>query len=251
MTAYERFKAFALICLSVFLVSLSVAVYRLQQSWAATPGELRATLAQASLTLRSLSGVGPQAVSTLKAVQTTTTSVGQQATVTLRSAGGTVGKAGKTLDGLTDTLALVNRPCGLSSVAEVGIATAAPAPLLPCGTLADVNKTLATVRGTFGQIEVAANHEDRNLSTLDKQEAQLYSDVHTTTSDLNTLIASPDIKRFLAASADTSIQVAAIATDVHKEADALTAPKPWYTKLGAYGTTGVNIVCIATHSCPF
>lgn len=70
----------------------------------------------------------------------------------------------------------------------------------PCGTFADVGKTLNTVRGTFGKIEIAANHEDRNLGTLDAQEAQLYLDFHGTAIRLNTALetlnlqmANPDL----------------------------------------------------------
>jgi len=65
---------------------------------------------------------------------------------------------------INNTLDAVNRPC------EV--------PGQPCGSLADVNRTLATVRGTFGQIEVAARHENRNLTKLDSQEEQLFKDTH-------------------------------------------------------------------------
>jgi len=69
------------------------------------------------------------------------------------------------LDTTVDTL---NRPCPT------------PGHIDPCGTLADVAKTLNTVRGTFGQIEVAANHEDANLSTLDSQEQHIFADLHKT-----------------------------------------------------------------------
>lgn len=58
------------------------------------------------------------------------------------------------------TLETVNRPCATGK---------------PCGTLADFAKTLNTVRLTFGQVEIAANHEDRNLSTLDAQEQALFA----------------------------------------------------------------------------
>jgi len=47
-----------------------------------------------------------------------------------------------------------------------------------CGTLADLNQTLRTVRGTFGQIEMAAKHEDTQLGTLDKQEKTIFNDLH-------------------------------------------------------------------------
>ena len=75
--------------------------------------------------------------------------------------------------------------------------------------------------------------------------------------DGDTRINSPDVTRFLKASADTSQQVAIIATqgaavaaDVHKEADALVAPKPWWKQVYTYGNTGVNVACLVTHSCP-
>lgn len=45
----------------------------------------------------------------------------------------------------------------------------------PCGTLADVNQTLHTIRGTFGQVEVAAKHENAQLTTLDTQERDLFN----------------------------------------------------------------------------
>jgi hypothetical protein len=238
MTTYEKFKAGVLLCLALCLLSIGVAIYRLSDAVAATPGKLSATLDHVNSTLTSFNAIGPQAVATLRTLQSTTDAVGKQTTASLK----VTDHAAKTLDGATTTLDNINRLCHEAS--DEGVDK-------PCGTLADVNRTLATVRGTFGQIEIAAHHEDRNLSTLDAQEAQLYADFHATTTNLNALVASPDVARFLKSSADTSVQVAAIATDVHKEADALTAPKPWYTKLGAYGTTGVNVACLVTHSCPF
>lgn len=77
----------------------------------------------------------------------------------------------------------------------------------PCGTLADVARTLNTVRGTFGQIEVAAIHENNNLTTLDSQEAQLFTDTHSvltgavpietglskTIFDVDGFVTSPDL----------------------------------------------------------
>jgi hypothetical protein len=78
-------------------------------------------------------------------------------------------KAGTVEDGATQTLYNVNRPCG-----TVG------GTLAPCGTLADVNKLMNTGRGTLGQLEIAANHEDRNLTTLDNQENTLFTDFHAT-----------------------------------------------------------------------
>jgi hypothetical protein len=78
-----------------------------------------------------------------------------------------------------------------------------------------------------------------------------------TVQDADALVTSPDVTRFLKGSADTSQQVAIIATqgaavaaDVHKEADSLVAPKPWWKQVYTYGNTGVNVACLVTHSCP-
>ncbi|MGA7887646.1 MAG: hypothetical protein WCA44_18075 [Acidobacteriaceae bacterium] len=57
----------------------------------------------------------------------------------------------------------IDRPCGAGHA---------------CGTLADIGKTLNTIRLTAGQVEIAANHEDRRLAILDAQEAQMAADAH-------------------------------------------------------------------------
>ena len=80
---------------------------------------------------------------------------------------------GSTIQTANMTLESVYRPCGGSK---------------PCGTLADINKTLGTVRGTFGQIEVAANHEDKNLAMLDAQEITLFGDANHILGDTDTFI---------------------------------------------------------------
>lgn len=106
-----------------------------------------------------------------------------------------VKKAGPVLDGLDadtvklgNSIDLVNAPC-------------VPG---PCGTVADVGKTLNTVRGTFGQIEIAANHENRNLSTLDTQEATLFEDFHGTATRANT---SLDTFNFLLANPNVALMI--------------------------------------------
>ena len=68
-------------------------------------------------------------------------------------------------DNMNRTLDEINRPCSGKA---------------PCGTLSDVNKSLETLRGTMGQFEVAARHENKQLSTLDEQEQVLYADLHST-----------------------------------------------------------------------
>jgi hypothetical protein len=248
MTAYEKVKSFGVACLGVFLLAAGFACVTASDSFSRTCLRVNGSLAALNTTFGTINQVSPEVVRTLQASQ-----------VQLKTLGPAITRFSKNTQQITNeidaTLDNVNRPCGAADASDEGVSSR---PFKPCGTLADVNKALSTIRGTFGQIEVAANHEDKNLTTLDTQEAQLYADFHLTTTNLNTLVSSPDVARFLKSSADSSDQLAiiskhgaGIAADIHKEADALTAPKPWYTKLGAYGTTAVNVACLVTHSCPF
>jgi hypothetical protein len=125
----------------------------------------------------------------------------------------TIAEATATLRSADAVLQTVNRPC------EQG---------KPCGTLADAARTLATVRGTFGEVEKAAVHENRNLVTLDAQEAQLFQDAHDTLTSAHTLIASPDV-------ADSMKQADAILADARFEADKFAHPPK--KKLGFWGAT--------------
>ena len=93
------------------------------------------------------------------------------------TAGPAIKRLDPVLDGVSDDALKLGRAIDLIN---------APCIPGPCGTVADVGKTLNTVRGTFGQIELAANHENRNLSTLDTQEAALFSDFHGTATRTNT-----------------------------------------------------------------
>ena len=88
---------------------------------------------------------------------------------------GSIGYRVLTLPDLAPTLDAINRPCGLQGK--------------PCGTLADLNRTLATVRGAVGTVETAGRHYDKQLSTLDKQEAILFKDIHGTATDARGAIA--------------------------------------------------------------
>jgi hypothetical protein len=104
--------------------------------------------------------------------------VSSQINVTLRQLdlSGTVANLNATLDA-------IHRPCGktLDTVSVLFDKTRndyflanKKKEFLPCGTLADVAKTLGTIRGAAGQIEVAANHEDKRIAVLDGQEATIY-----------------------------------------------------------------------------
>ncbi len=136
-----------------------------------------------------------QLISQASSVFNHANSVLDQVTTSLANLDQTVASVSRTADTISDgakkTFAIVTHPC-------------IPG---PCGTLYDVAETLHTVRGTFGQIEVAANHEDKNLTTLDTQEQQLFQDTHQalaglvplqndidkTIFDADRLITSPDL----------------------------------------------------------
>lgn len=72
--------------------------------------------------------------------------------------------AGADLAELHTTLLAINRGCGGGH---------------PCGTLADIAKTLNTARLTLGQVELAAHHENARIGVLDAQEAQIAADAHS------------------------------------------------------------------------
>ena len=74
---------------------------------------------------------------------------------------------------LNKTLDAINRPCSMTA---------------PCGTLADIDRTLATARGALGQVEVAAKHENSQLSTLEAQERTLYGDLHSTLGHVDSFV---------------------------------------------------------------
>ena len=93
----------------------------------------------------------------------------------------------------------------------------------PCGTLADINRTLAAVRGTFGQVEVAAIHENKNLSALDAQEAQLFGDTHRALGSANEAISGivpveKSARDEIVALNKTTTDLDSLATDSHVRA---------------------------------
>jgi hypothetical protein len=127
----------------------------------------------------------------------------------------TIGSAGELLRNGNRTLAKINAPC-------------VPG---PCGLLADGAKTLNTARMTMGQVEIAANHEDKNLATLDRQESTIFADTHADLDALHALVASPDLIATVrnlnttsASFADSMKQADAILKDGKIEADKFVHP---------------------------
>jgi uncharacterized phage infection (PIP) family protein YhgE len=128
---------------------------------------------------------------------------------TLAGVDQTTAKAGGTLDS-------INRLCP-------GVAD----PAKPCGVLADLNRTMATIRGATGQVEIAARHENAQLTTIDAQEASLAADLHTVlTAGAGTANA-----------ASTTLSAATLA--IQKGTDAIAAEQPSLDALIKAATTTV------------
>jgi hypothetical protein len=132
-----------------------------------------------------------------------------------------------------------------------------------------VNGTMDALTGTAGQATTSLStitaHTTPVLDataaavvTLDAQVKTNGSTLQKAVGDFDARVSSKEVDQALQGIADTSTQAALttaqlklIAIDARKAADAATAPAPWWKKALNYGTLGVNIACLATHSCPF
>jgi hypothetical protein len=91
-----------------------------------------------------------------------------------------------------------------------GVADAA---IHPCGTLADFNRTLATLRGTSGQVEGALREFNKHEADLFTQESTAYTHMDTAVLNLNLLVSDPDLKASIHNAATITGDVAGITTD--------------------------------------
>jgi len=106
----------------------------------------------------------------------------------------------------------------------------------------------------LGHLDAATVDSDAAIKRL----VPVEDDTDRAVRDFDARVTSQDVTTALKGVADTSQQLALttaqvtfIAADFRKAADAATAPAPWWKKALGYGTLGVNIACLATHSCPF
>jgi hypothetical protein len=174
------------------------------------------------------------------------TKTADAATATLGAAATTIAAAQPVLHRLDATVAVINHGC-------------APG---PCGLLADTAKTLNTARGTMVQIEIAANHEDKNLGALDAQELVLFNDFHglagkgaETFTDINTLLESQAIHASLDSSAGILDDLHGITIDARKEVHQMAKPKTKRQIVIGYMPAAIKIGliagCVATGTaCP-
>lgn len=172
-------KSLVYVSLAVFVGVCSYSVWTVSQDVKQRGVRVSVELPQTSPVLQSLNVAAGHLDTAITKTSSSVDSLTTQAT-------GTVSRVNRTLD-------LVNKNCDTA----------------PCGTLADLNRTLATFRGTAGTVEIAGRHWDKNLSTLDKQEATLFDDTHAalvnivpveneldkSAFDLDATITSPDVTK--------------------------------------------------------
>lgn len=132
--------------------------------------------------------------------------------------------------------------------------------VMPCGMFADTAQTLSTVRGAFGQFEIAAAHENKNLTNLDKQEKTLFDNVNglvvaytRTGTDINGYLEDKATHRVLNNFANMSDSGVGILADGKTSADYITkelvTPKTFKQKLfGGLGDTYDIIAYYARHA---
>jgi hypothetical protein len=137
-----------------------------------------------------------------------------------------------------------------------------------------VTATMGHLNGTAAALATTASAATDSLHTLSTHTATAIDTANTTLGDLDDAVKLhsaqlanseadfdaalkpiPAIEVGLVKTTNqlalTSVQITGIATDLHKATSDATKPQPWWRKSLGYGNLGVNIACLATHSCPF
>jgi hypothetical protein len=197
MSYQSEFRATAVALAAVFcLGSIGYRVLTAPEipDLAPTVTKLNATITAASTALQGLPAV-------LTHVQTTSdaaTGVLRSASPVVASFAGTAGKLNDTIDLTSHRL---NDLCPL------------PPDVRPCGTLADTNRTLATLRGTSGQVERSLILFNQHEGDLFTQESAAYAGMNKSVLDFDALVSDPDLKANIHNSAIITGNFAAISTE--------------------------------------
>lgn len=126
------------------------------------------------------------------------------------------------------------------------------------GTATAASRSLQDASDHLTPVLDSANATTVKLGSAIDALKPVETDLDKAVRDFDAQVTSPDVDRALKGLADTSQQAAltttqftGIATDLHKATSDATKPQPWWRKALGYGNMGVNIACLATHSCPF
>lgn len=197
MTALAETRRWAVASAAVFcLGSIGYRVWTAPTvpDLAPTVTRLNGTITAASTALQGIPAV-------LRHVQT----VSDSATGVLRAATPVVASFKDTASGLNAAIDLtshrLNDLCGTDVAVH------------PCGTLADTNRTLATLRGTSGQVERSLIVFNQHEGDLFAQESTAYASMNKSVLDFDALVGDPDFKATVGNVETTSENFAAITTD--------------------------------------
>jgi hypothetical protein len=108
-----------------------------------------------------------------------------------------VTKAGPVLDNLASTETKLGAAVDLTSghINDLcPLPGAVDAAIHPCGSLADFNRSLATFRGTSGQVEKSLRMFNSHESDLFAQEHDAYAAMDKSVTDFDGLVSDPDLK---------------------------------------------------------
>jgi hypothetical protein len=174
-----------------------------------------------------------EAADATKATVAAATATLQQTTVTLAEGQRTlqafdpvIGKAGVAVDNFNAATVALQRPCKVYNIKGSPFYTPfySEGSVMPCGLLPDITDVLHTTRGTLGVFEVAGNHWNKNLTTVDAQETTLFNDVHTTFTNANAKLTDPRVDRFMTHLDSTSGNFDKIVADGQVKAHKLLNP---------------------------
>lgn len=123
----------------------------------------------------------------------------------------------------------------------------------PCGTLADLARTLNTFRGFAGTLEFAGRHFDKSLSTYDQQEKNISDQTIAMLGNVNTTIAYmkwtmeqhqqllDNLQRLAGNTADTMSNVKDITGDLRVQTKKFNEPKTKTQKVLEWAPAGVKV----------
>jgi hypothetical protein len=164
--------------------------------------ELHGTVAEVHQSVRTLTPKVDTILDSVPGVLTHVQTATDAATGVLQAAVPVVASFKDTIDLTSHRL---NDLCPVPGVADAAIH--------PCGTLADFNRTLATLRGTSGQVEGALREFNKHEADLFTQESTAYTHMDTAVLNLNLLVSDPDLKASIHNAATITGDVAGITTD--------------------------------------
>jgi hypothetical protein len=163
------------------------------------------------VSVQNESRVAQATVGTLGSVKATADQAGQEITHLDSGLKPVLANLASASKGLDIAIKEINRPCGGHD---------------SCGTIADVNRSLAQVRLAAGQVIAASNHEKEQLDKINDQETAMagvattdLTKLGTAIDSINTLASNKQIVETLSSTAETTKQLAGASAHLNNIAD--------------------------------